>query len=76
MIELTVEADVPESRQVTITLPPKVPTGRVSLSVGVVTPRTGPLPRFRALDADPMPEDGYRFGLLFVEEIPGPHLRK
>jgi hypothetical protein len=35
MIEVQFEADVPESREVTVTLPPGVPTGRVRLTVMV-----------------------------------------
>lgn len=47
MIELTLTADVPESRQITVTLPPEVPTGRVDLTVKVEprlpeTPGTAP----------------------------------
>jgi hypothetical protein len=38
MTTVEVEADVPESRQVTITLPPGVPTGRVKLTVTVADP--------------------------------------
>jgi hypothetical protein len=35
MVEAHIEADVPESRQVTITLPPEAPTGRVWLTIQV-----------------------------------------
>ena len=72
MIELQVDAEVTESRQVTITLPPEVPTGRVRLSVSV-NPPPGPLPLLRAIDvtgSDPGP-GGYKSGLVVVEELPG-----
>jgi hypothetical protein len=72
MIELQVEAEVTESRQVTITLPPEVPLGRVRLSVGISPPPAGSLPLLRALDAEPGPDGCYRSGLVIVEGLPGP----
>lgn len=67
MIEVQVDAEVTESRQVTITLPPEVPVGRVRLTVEVNPP---PLPLLRALDAEPGPDGCYRSGLVIVEELP------
>lgn len=64
MIELQVDAEVTESRQVTITLPPEVPVGRVRLTVGV-SPPVG-VPRVDLTDFDPGPE-GYTSGLVTVE---------
>ncbi len=70
MIEVQVDAEITESRQVTITLPPEVPVGRARLTVGVGPPT---LPRFDVTDFDPGP-DGYKSGLVIVEypsEAPG-----
>ena len=63
MIEVQVDADVTESRQVTITLPPEVPVGRVWLAVGVT-------PVLRALKAEPGPDGYYRSGLVTTDELP------
>lgn len=71
MIELTIDAEVTESRQVTITLPPEVPTGPIRLTVAVPNPPPATLPRLVALDFDPGPE-GYKSGLVIVEDLPGP----
>lgn len=46
MSGLDIEVEVPESRQVTITLPPDAPVGRVRLLVCVADP--GPTRRFVA----------------------------
>jgi hypothetical protein len=58
---IQIEADVPESRQVTVTLPPDVPTGRVRLTVSVEFGDEGrvPLPRLQAILAHPEPEVVY-----------------
>jgi hypothetical protein len=42
MVEAHIEADVPESRQITITLPPEVPTGRVRVTITVAEDGTTP----------------------------------
>lgn len=69
MIELHVDAEVTESRQVTITLPPEVPTGRVRLTVGVDTVSQAALPRLDVTTNAPV-EEGYWFGLMDVEYFP------
>ncbi|HEX4610811.1 MAG TPA: hypothetical protein VH092_21655, partial [Urbifossiella sp.] len=67
--EIQVDAEVTESRQVTITLPPEVPVGRVRLTVGVPTAPPATLPRFDVTDTDREP-DGYRSGLVIMEGLP------
>jgi hypothetical protein len=71
MIELQVDTEVTESRQVTITLPPEVPVGRVRLTVGVTPPSSVPLPRLRAIESDPDPK-GYRSGQVVVLDMTVP----
>lgn len=56
MTTVEVDADVPESRQVTITLPPGVPTGRVRLTVTVAAPDPLPLPPSRPDNPALIPE--------------------
>lgn len=71
MIELQIDAEVTESRQVTITLPPEVPIGRVRLTVGVPTPPPATLPRLLDVrDVVPGPDECVRSGLVIVEELP------
>jgi hypothetical protein len=50
MTTVEIEADVPESRQVTITLPPGVPSGRVRLTVTVADPGPAPVTYYRPTD--------------------------
>jgi hypothetical protein len=58
MAPIVIETDVPESRQVMVTLPPDVPPGRIRLTV-VVEPapeRSGATPRMQAILPKQEPE--------------------
>jgi hypothetical protein len=50
------EADVPESREVTLTLPPGVPTGRVWFTLAVLTSEPDGVPPYRPDDPALVPE--------------------
>ncbi len=72
MIEVQVDAEITESRQVTITLPPDVPVGRMRLTVGIPMPPPATLPRLTAITVEPGP-DGYKSGrveVLWTSEKP------
>jgi hypothetical protein len=53
---IQVEAEVPESRQVTVTLPPDVPTGRVWLTLTVEGSDVGCVPPYRPDNPALIPE--------------------
>ncbi|HJZ57529.1 MAG TPA: hypothetical protein VKE74_21345 [Gemmataceae bacterium] len=73
MVQFELEADVPESRQVTVTLPPEVPTGRARLvlSVEPCAGDTGTLPRLKALLPEHDPGVVYS-GQVIVYDRGGP----
>jgi hypothetical protein len=53
MVQFEIEADVPESRQVTVTLPPEAQPGRVKLRI-TIEPESAPpaLPRLKGVLPD------------------------
>lgn len=53
---IQVEAEVPESRQVTVTLPPDVPPGRVWITVTADGPGAGCIPPYRPDNPGRIPE--------------------
>lgn len=69
-----VEVEVPESRQVTVTLPPEARPGRVRLRISVETGDAAPVTTVRRLSAilpDPQVTE-VRSGIIQLDE-PGPH---
>jgi hypothetical protein len=66
MTTMEIEADVPESRQVTITLPPDVPSGRVRLTVTVADPGPAQVTYYRPVD----PAVAAEFD-AFLQMLPG-----
>jgi hypothetical protein len=73
MTPFEVEVDVPESRQVTVVLPPGVRPGRVRLHISVESggPVPGPTPRLSGLVPDPAVTE-VRSGLIRIEEAGRP----